>query len=94
MEELEYFKCPDCGCRNLVYQRFYTLVENFEEFIPCECDDSEDGIAYERSYSRSSNRAECNWLGDDHKLDERAEDFEDVEYWIKRLITHPKRKRA
>ncbi len=77
MEDLDYFKCPDCGCRQLVLKHYYTISSYYAESLPCGCEESDDGVAYERKYTRTTSSLECYWLDDSHHFKERAEDYED-----------------
>ena len=74
----ENFTCKDCGSRDLEFIRDYTIEQTFEQWLPCECGDTADGIAATHRNTVTVQYYDRGILIEDHRV-EWHDQWEEVE---------------
>jgi hypothetical protein len=64
------FTCKKCGGHDLRVVHEYTLIEEYEETLPCVCRKRDSSVAAVRHYHFQTQMREGSWLDGDHHFDD------------------------
>jgi len=82
-EHGEYmYTCPECGSHALRVEKEYVVTTYYRDELPCDCGESENGLAAVREYHIVVAWRETGWLDADHQTlpdDQERQDVETVE---------------
>ena len=80
----DLYTCVECGCHEFIVVHEYTLTEPYSEQVLCDCDGTDDGIAFVRQAHTATPYLASGELDDEHHWHEEwpepmaeAEDQED-----------------
>jgi hypothetical protein len=69
MSEEHLFTCKECGSHDIQIVCEYKIINEITETLPCECENTEDDIAAERTYSEEIDYQDYGYLDDEHRVD-------------------------